>query len=69
MSVNHLKCSEVTAAHKSINNKSTHNHTNMQYDQYNSTKKVRNSFRQDQEDKLNNKLLHQGSFFSSISKF
>ena len=41
----------------------------MQYDQYNSTKKVLKSFRQDQEDKLNNKLLHQGSFFSSISKF
>ena len=49
--------------------KSTHNHTNMQYDQYNSTKEVLKSFRQDQEDKLNNKLLHQGSFFSSISKF
>ena len=49
--------------------KSTHNHTSMQYDQYNSTKEVLKSFRQDQEDKLNNKLLHQGSFFSSISKF
>ena len=49
--------------------KSTHNHTNMQYNQYNSTKEVLKSFRQDQEDKLNNKLLHQGSFFSSISKF
>ena len=31
----------------------------MQYDQYNSTKEVLKSFRQDQEDKLNNKLLHQ----------
>ena len=41
----------------------------MQYDQYNSTKEALKSFRQDQEDKLNNKLLHQGSFFSSISKF
>ena len=49
--------------------KSTHNHTNMQYDQYNSTKEVLKSFRQDQEDKLNNKLLHQVSFFTSISKF
>ena len=49
--------------------KSTHNHTNMQYDQYNSTKEALKSFRQDQEDKFNNKLLHQGSFFSSISKF
>ena len=34
----------------------------MQYDQYNSTKEVLKSFRQDQEDKLDNKLLHQGSF-------
>jgi hypothetical protein len=49
--------------------KSTHNHTNMQYDQYNSTKEVLKSFRQDLENKLNSKLLHQGSFFSSISKF
>ena len=29
--------------------KSTHNHTNMQYDQYNSTKEVLKSFRQDQD--------------------
>ncbi len=49
--------------------KSTYNHTNMQYDQYSSTKEVLKSFRQDQEDTLNRKLLHQGSFFSSISKF
>jgi hypothetical protein len=49
--------------------KSTHNHTNMQYDQYSSTKEVLKSFRQDQEDKLNSKLLHQGSFLSSIFKF
>ncbi len=51
--------------------KSTHNHTNTQYDQYSSTKEVLKSFRQDQEDTLNSKLLHQGSFFSSssISKF
>ena len=49
--------------------KSIHNHTNMQYDQYNSTKEALKSFRQDHEDKLNTKLLYQGSFFSSISKF
>ena len=73
MSVNHSKCSECfeMLINQSITHlwKSTHNHTNMQYDQYNSTKEVLKSFRQDQEVKLNNKLLHQGSFFSSISKF
>ena len=56
------------ALKSSINQSITHLR-NMQYDQYNSTKEVLKSFRQDQEDKLNSKLLHQGSFFSSISKF
>ena len=49
--------------------KSTNNHTNLQYDQYNSTKKVLKSFHKVQEDKLKNQLSSQGSFFSSISQF
>ena len=49
--------------------KSTCNHTNTQYDQYTSTKEVIKSFREIHEDKLENRLKCQGSFFSSISKF
>jgi hypothetical protein len=49
--------------------KSTCNHTNTQYDQYSSTKEVIKSFREIHEDKLENRLKYQGSFFSSISKF
>ena len=41
----------------------------MQYDQYSSTKEVLKSFRRDQKHKLNIKLSHQGSFFSSIFMF
>ena len=41
--------------------KSAHNHTNMQYDQYNTTNEVLKSFRKDEEYKFNNKLLHQQS--------
>ena len=49
--------------------KSTNNHTNIQYDQYNSTKDVIKSFHDNHEDKLKNHLPCQGSFFSSILKF
>ena len=45
------------------------NHTNTQYDQFKSTKEVIKSFRESQEDKLENQLKCQGSFFSSITKF
>ena len=49
--------------------KLTSNHTNIQYDVYNSTKEVIKQFRSSQEDKLENHLTSQGSFFSSITKF
>jgi hypothetical protein len=49
--------------------KLTSNHTNIQYDAYNSTKEVIKQFRSSQEDKLENHLTSQGSFFSSITKF
>ena len=49
--------------------KSTNNHTNIQYDQYSSTKDVIKSFHENQEDKLKNHLTCQGSFFFSIFKF
>ncbi len=48
--------------------KLTSNHTNIQYDAYNSTKEVIKQFRSSQEDKLENHLTSQGSFFSSISQ-
>lgn len=49
--------------------KSTNNHTNIQYDQYNSTKDVIKSFHECHEEKLKNHLTCQGSFFSSVLKF
>ena len=50
--------------------KLTSNHTNIQYDTYNSTKEVIKKFRSSQEDKLKNHLTSQkGSFFSSVTKF
>ncbi len=49
--------------------KSTNNHTNIQYDQYSSTKDVIKSFHENQEDKLKNHLTCQGSFYISIFKF
>ena len=49
--------------------KSTNNNTNIQYDAYNSTKEVIKDFRSGHEDKLQNQLSCQGSFFSSVSKF
>ena len=47
----------------------TNNHTNIQYDPYNSTKEVIKSFHENQENKLQTQLTCQGSFFSRISKF
>ena len=41
----------------------------MQYDVYNSTKEVLKTFHSVHEDKLQNQLTCQGSFFSSVSKF
>ena len=49
--------------------KFTKKHTNVQYDQYSSTKEVIKSFRVNQENKLTNQLTSQGSFFTSISRF
>ena len=49
--------------------KLTSNHTNIQYDTYNSTKEVIKQFRSSQEDKLKNHLTSQGSFFSSVTIF
>ena len=49
--------------------KSTNNHTNIQHDQYKSTKDVIKSFHDNHEDKLKNNLPCQGSFFSSILKY
>ena len=48
--------------------KSTNNHTNIQYDQYNSTKDAIKAFQNNQENKPKNHLTCQGSFFFSISK-
>ena len=48
--------------------KSTNNHTNLQYDDYNSTKDVLKKFQCAQEDKLKDQLICQGSFFISVSK-
>ena len=49
--------------------KSTNNHTNIQYDIYNSTKEVLKDFHSGQEDKLQHRLICQGSFFSNVAKF
>ena len=49
--------------------KLTKNHTNIQYDQYSATKEVIKSFRDNQENKLTDRLTSQGSFFTSISRF
>ena len=48
--------------------KSIKNHTNIQHDQYSSTKEVIKSFRDSQENKLTTQLTSQGSFFNSVSK-
>ena len=49
--------------------KSTSTNKNIQYDVYTTTKEVIKDFRSKQENKLQNKLSAQGSFFNSISKF
>ncbi|CAB4021819.1 Hypothetical predicted protein [Paramuricea clavata] len=49
--------------------KATSNHTNIQYDAYNSTKEVLKDFRSGHENKLLNQLTSQGSFFCSVKKF
>ena len=60
-----------SSANESINElwKTTNNNTNIQYDIYESTKEVLRTFRSVHEDKLQNQLSCQGSFFSRISKF
>ena len=49
--------------------KSTSTNRNIQYDVYTTTKQVIKDFRAKQENKLQNKLSMQGSFFKSISNF
>ena len=60
-----------SSPNESINElwKTTNTNTNIQYDVYESTKEVLRTFRSVHEDKLQNQLSCQGSFFSSISKF
>ncbi|CAB4026095.1 Hypothetical predicted protein [Paramuricea clavata] len=48
--------------------KSTNNHINIQYDIHNSTKEVLKDFHSGQEDKLQHRLICQGSFFSNVAK-
>ena len=76
-SVKFIKCQTVLrqalklSPNESINElwKFTNTHTNIQYDVYNSTKEVLKDFRSEQEEKLQNQLTCQGSFFSSVTKF
>ena len=49
--------------------KTTSTNKNIQYDVYTTTKEVIKAFRSNQENKLQDKLSTQGSFFNSISKF
>ena len=49
--------------------RATSNHTNIQYDAYNSTKEVLKDFRSGHENKLLNQLTSQGSFFNSVTNF
>ncbi len=49
--------------------KTTCNHKNIQYDVYSSTKEVLKNFNSGQENKLQNHLVLQGSFFSKVIKF
>ena len=76
-SLKFIKCQTVlrkalkSSPNESINElwKTINNNTNIQYDVYESTKEVLRTFRSVHEDKLQNQLSCQGSFFSSISKF
>ena len=49
--------------------KTTSGNKNIQYDVYTSTKEILKSFTSGQEDKLQNHLILQGSFFSNLIKF
>ena len=49
--------------------KLTKSHTNIQYDNYFLCRTVLKSLRDNQENKLTNQPMSQGSFFTSISKF
>ena len=49
--------------------KTTSTNKNIQYDVYTTTNEVIKAFRSNQENKLQDKLSTQGSFFNSISKF
>ena len=66
-----LRTALKSSPNESINElwKSTNNHTNIQYDVYQSTKQVLKDFRSTHEDKLQNQLTCQGSFFSNVTKF
>jgi hypothetical protein len=76
-SVKFIQCQTVvrkvlkTSPNGAINDlwKATSNSKNIQYDVYNSTKQVLKDFRSGQEDKLQNQLTCQGSFFTNITKF
>ena len=75
-SVKFIQCRSVlrsvlkTSPNESINQlwKSSNRDTNLQYDIYKSTKEVIKTFRSECEDKLQNQLTSQGSFFSNVSK-
>ena len=66
-----LRTALKSSPNESINElwKSTNNHTNIQYDVYQSTKQVLKDFRFTHEDKLQNQLTCQESFFSNVTKF
>ena len=77
-SVKFIQCQTVlrnalkTSPNDSINQlwKSTNNHTNIQYDSYNSTKEVlKNFYSREQQKRVRNRLKCQGSFFANVSKF
>ena len=46
--------------------KSTSNHTNIQYDVFRNIKEVLKAIHDEDEDRLKNNLISQGSFFSNI---
>ncbi len=67
----HVRKALKTSPNEAMNElwKATSNSKNIQYDVYNSTKQVLKDFRHGQEDKLQNQLTCQGSFFTNITKF
>ncbi len=75
LSVKFIQCQTVvrkalkTSPNKAINELWKATSKNIQYDVYNSTKQVLKDFRSGQEDKLQNQLTCQGSFFTNITKF